>query len=367
MAGPGSAVAVVRATPATVLDDVGRACRLAGMEEALPAGAPVILKDNISWHLPFLGANTTPWQLEGTILALRAAGRGPLVAVHNDTVVTSPRRGLRNLKLQPVYSAHGIEQRFVNEPESVAWVAWRPRNPTPWLDRVYPEGLAVPDLFRGASVVHLPTLKTHIYTTTTGAVKNAFGGLLNTRRHWCHTFIHGVLADLVAIQKELHAGMFAVADATVCGDGPGPRTMRPVEKSLILASADPVALDAVSARLMGFEPRRIGYLRECAERGLGSVDAADIELRGDEVAGGWGFEVGDNLASRAGDLLWFGALRRLQHLCFRTPLVHLFIAASFLYHDCWWWPVHGRPRMARLRRASPWARLLAAYEPRAGA
>jgi len=358
-----SRVAIVRTRPETILEDVARVCRLAGMEEALPAGVPVILKDNISWHLPFLSANTTPWQLEGVVRALRAAGRRELLAVHNDTVVCDPRLGLRNLKLQPVYEAYGIPQYFVNEAESVRWEPWRPRAATPWLDRVYPEGLAFPALFQGRSIVHLPTVKTHIYTTTTGAVKNAFGGLLNTRRHYCHTWIHGVLADLVAVQQELHAGLFAVADGTVCGDGPGPRTMRPVERNLLLAAADCVALDAVAARLMGFDPRRIGYLAECAKRGLGAVAEEDIELLGDEVAGGWGFTVGDNLASRFGDTLWFGALKGLQYLCFRTPLVHAFVAGSSLYHDAWWWRRHGRRRMARLRQESAWGRLFDAWRP----
>ncbi|MFN0249819.1 MAG: LAGLIDADG family homing endonuclease, partial [Kofleriaceae bacterium] len=45
----------------------------------------------------------------------------------------------------------------------------------------------------------------HIYTTTTGAMKNAFGGLLNTKRHYTHSWIHETLVDLLAIQKEIHS------------------------------------------------------------------------------------------------------------------------------------------------------------------
>lgn len=357
-----SRVAIVRARPETALADAARALDLAGAAQALPASAPVILKDNITWHLPFLSANTTPWQLEGAVRWLRTQGR-ELLAVHNDTVVTDPHAGLRNLKLQPIYERHRIPQYFVNDPASVSWEAWRPRAATPWLDRVYPEGLAFPALFRGKSVLHLPTVKTHIYTTTTGSIKNAFGGLLNTKRHYCHTHIHGVLADLLAVQQELHTGIAALMDGTIAGDGPGPRTMRPVEKSVLLASADCVALDATAARLMGFDPRRIDYLRESAERGLGRIEEADIELAGDQVPFGWGFTVGDNLASRFGDLLWFGALQRLQNLFFRTPLVRVFAAGSHVYHDEWWWKRHGRPRMARLERDSAWGRLFANYRP----
>ena len=88
-----SRVAVVRTKPETVLSDVERLCELAGLKDALRPGATTILKDNISWHYPFPGANTTPWQLEGTIRALRAAGLADLVCVQNKTVVTEPEQG----------------------------------------------------------------------------------------------------------------------------------------------------------------------------------------------------------------------------------------------------------------------------------
>ena len=76
----------------TVLGDVERLCELAGMKQALAPGATTILKDNISWHYPFPGANTTPWQLEGTILALQHAG------------LRRPRRASRTRRSSPTPS-----------------------------------------------------------------------------------------------------------------------------------------------------------------------------------------------------------------------------------------------------------------------
>ena len=97
-------------------------------------------------------------------------------------------------------------------------------------------------------------MKTHIFTTTTGAMKNAFGGLLNEHRHWTHPVIHETLVDLLMIQKKIHRGVFAVMDGTFAGDGPGPRCMIPHVKNVLLASADQVAIDAVAAKLMGIDP-----------------------------------------------------------------------------------------------------------------
>ena len=85
-----------------------------------------------------------------------------------------------------------------------------------------PKASSIPDYFFGKNIVHLPTVKCHIYTTTTGAMKNAFGGLLNTKRHYTHSWIHETLVDLLAIQKEIHSGLFAIMDGTTAGNGPGP-------------------------------------------------------------------------------------------------------------------------------------------------
>ena len=99
-------------------------------------------------------------------------------------------------------------------------------------------------------------MKTHVFTTMTGAMKNAFGGLLHRYRHWTHSVIHETLVDLLQIQKEIHSGLFAVMDGTFAGDGPGPRAMRIHNKNVILASADQVAIDAVAAKMMGLDPNR---------------------------------------------------------------------------------------------------------------
>ncbi|MFZ5787936.1 MAG: DUF362 domain-containing protein [Acidobacteriota bacterium] len=358
-----STVAILRTRPETVLADVVRLCELGGAQRHLDPGTETILKDNISWHFAFPGANTTPWQLEGTILALRAAGLNDLVCVQNDTVVTDPKKGERLNGFLGVLERHDVPVRYNCFSWDLQWVRYQPRAEMLALPRVFPHGIHIPEFFIGRNIVHLPTVKCHIYTTTTGAMKNAFGGLLATRRHYTHTWIHETLVDLLAIQKEIHAGLFAVMDGTTAGNGPGPRTMIPVRKDVLLASADQVAIDAVAARLMGFDPLSIRYLALAHERGLGCADPREIELVGQPEIGqeSWGFSVGDNVASRVGDLLWFGPLKRAQRLFFHTPLVYLFVAGSYLYHDYLWHPVFGTRREREFRRASPWGALFERY------
>lgn len=55
-----SVVVVCKTTPEMVLKDIPKIMEMARMKESMDLSATTILKDNISWHFPFLSANTTP-------------------------------------------------------------------------------------------------------------------------------------------------------------------------------------------------------------------------------------------------------------------------------------------------------------------
>ena len=357
-----STVVIRRTTPEKVLGEIPEIMALAGLKESLDLNNTTILKDNISWHKPFLSANTTPWQLEGTIQGLKQAGFDRLIAVHNNTVVTDPFKGGRLNKLEPVYLRHNIREIYNFLPHDINWETYEPKAAMKVLDKIYPKGIKIPGFFRGKNIVHMPTVKCHIYTTTTGSMKNAFGGLLNTRRHYTHSHIHETLVDLLAIQKEIHTGIFTVMDGTFCGSGPGPRTMIPVEKGLMLASADSVAIDAVAAKIMGFDPMNIPYIRLAHEDGLGTGRIDEINIIGEDISDmDFKFSVGDNFASRFGDLFWFSPLKKIQRLLFHTPLVYLFVFGSYVYHDYVWWPLAGKPIMETVMANTAWGRFFKGY------
>jgi uncharacterized protein (DUF362 family) len=357
-----SKVAVIKCKPESILADIERLCDLGGMKEALARGATTILKDNISWHYPFPSANTTPWQMEGTILALQKAGFADIACVQNKTVVTNAFKGEDLNHYLPLFRKYAVPVLYNFKDSDMKWVEYRPKAKMHVLHRIFPDGIQIPDYFFGKNIVHLPTMKCHIYTTTTGAMKNAFGGLLATKRHYTHSWIHRTLVDLLAIQKEIHAGLFAVMDGTTAGNGPGPRTMIPVVKDYMLASADQVAIDAVAAKMMGFDPMALEYIKVAHDDGLGVGDPRDIEIVGDDIRSeSWGFFVGDNLASHAGDLLWFGPLKAIQKVFFHTPLVNVFIFGSEAYHDYYRWPLKDRRTFETWKTETHWGRLFDAY------
>jgi hypothetical protein len=115
--------------------------------------------------------------------------------------------------------------------------------------------------------------------------------------------------------------------------------------------------------MMGFDPLSIGYIRLAHDAGLGIGDPHQIEVVGDTAAAQerWGFRVGDNGASRVGDIVWFGPLKPVQNLFMRTPLVNLFILGSETYHDYYRWPLRDKKVFQSWRRHSPWGRLFTQY------
>jgi uncharacterized protein (DUF362 family) len=359
-------VAVVKTTPETVLGDYQRVMELAGFREALPKDRETILKINISWQTWYPACSTAPWQLEGVIKTLQDAGYQDLIGVHNDTVVVDAYVGERNNKQKYVVDRYGVRNAHIYEPQ-FRWVRYEPKEPFLVLDKVYPEGLYIPELLVGRNIIQLPTVKTHVFTTITGAMKNAFGGLLHRKRHWTHSVIHETLVDLLQIQQDIHPAVFAVMDGTFAGDGPGPRAMRWHEKDILLASADQVAIDAISAKLQGFDPMSIKFIRLAHEKGLGVGDPNQIQVVGYDIdqEPGWGFVQEDTFASKGQKMIYHGWLHPLEGLLLRTPLVPWSYFASNFYHNVYWYPFVGRKRV-QAALDTKWGQLFQEYGAEAG-
>jgi len=366
-----SKVAILRTSPKSVFEDYHRLLNLADYQETIDPTADTALKVNISWHFFFPGSSTTPWQLEGVIRGMNRDGYdlNLIHACHNRTVVIDAYLGERENKQLNVVESHGIRNVHLYEDEE--WIHIRDAvgdlcDDFLCLNEVYKDGFSIPKRFIGENIIHLPTVKTHVFTTTTGAMKNAFGGLLNERRHWTHPVIHETLVDLLMIQKKIHKGVFAVMDGTFAGDGPGPRCMIPYAKNVILASSDQVAIDAVAAKLMGFDPLSIKFIRQANELGLGCGDPSEIEIVGDVEATQeeWGF-VGPfkkmTFASKMQHKIYWGPLKVPIEWSLKTILAPWAYLASVLYHDSFWYPVKAKQMMKEVLK-SEWGRLFRNWE-----
>lgn len=357
-----SKVAVLKTKPNTITEDYSKLMKLAEYEKIISKQDKTILKINLSWSLYYPACSTPPWQLEGILKTLRDDRYRDVVGVENQTVVTHPWKGAYLNKWLPVLKKFDTEFKPLT---NVKWTPYSPKSEMLAMHDIFEE-IIVPEIFIGSNVIHLPTVKTHGHTTTTGSMKNAFGGLIPKKRHHAHIKIHEVLVDLLSIQKEIHKGIFAVMDGTVCGNGAGPRTMIPYRGDIILASDDQVAIDAVAARIMGFDPLKINYIHMAHDMGLGMGDTDQIEIVGMEKSEynkiNFGFEV-----QKSPVIKWDQRIRRgtssikwLHSLLFHSPVFRTFIFASETYHDKLWYPTEGRKNIETFMKTE-WGKLFESY------
>lgn len=366
-----SKVAVLTTRPETVRKDYHTLMNLAGYQEEIAKDADTALKINISWHFFYPASSTTPWQLDGVIHGMLADGYDPALihGCHNRTVVIDAKLGERENKHINVVEGYGLRNVHLYEREE--WIPVREAvgdlaDRFLVLNEVYPDGFSIPKRFIGENILHLPTVKNHIFTTTTGAMKNAFGGLLNEHRHWTHPVIHETLVDLLMIQKKIHRGVFAVMDGTFAGDGPGPRCMRPHVKNVILASKDQVAIDAVAAKMMGYNPMDLKFIRTAHELGLGCGDPMEIEIVGDKEAAEQRWDFTDptkelTFAARMQHEIYWGKLKKVIEWSLKTWMAPWSYLASVVYHDLYWYPQNGNEQVHEALQ-SEWGRLFHNWE-----
>jgi uncharacterized protein (DUF362 family) len=129
-------------------------------------------------------------------------------------------------------------------------------------------------------IISVPKLKTHDQTEMTCAIKKLKGLLTDKAKKAMHQqgLFEGVIDLLSALKPRL-----TVVDAIVCQEGVGPVFGKPVEMNLILAGKDLVAVDATCARLIGYSPREILLTVNAAARGLGTMDAGQIDQVGEPL------------------------------------------------------------------------------------
>jgi uncharacterized protein (DUF362 family) len=356
-------VAILKTSPKTVLKDYEKLLKLLNYKKVFKnKNKKIIIKLNLSWTLYFPACSTQPWQLEGVLKSLQNDGYKNMVAVEDQTVVTHTWKGAYYNKWLPILERYGVEFKPL---PNLNWIEYKPKSELLAFPKLF-EKILVPEIYFGGYVVHLPTVKTHGHSVTTGAIKNAFGGLIPRYRHHAHKYMHDVLVDLVILQKEIFDDMLNVMDGTVAGDGAGPRTMKPRELNLIIASFDPVAIDALAAKMMGFDPVEIPYLKKAHDLGLGIADIDQIEVVGlnkrEVKKMNFHFEVKRSPIIFFDQLLRKGTMRfkRLHNLLFHSPLFKFFILASAVYHDWFWYPTIGKYRIWKFMQTD-WGKLWKKY------
>lgn len=135
-------------------------------------------------------------------------------------------------------------------------------------------------------VINLPKLKTHTVTLYTGAVKNLFGVTPGTRKREVHYRAPGIqeFSQALADVLELVRPGLTIMDGVWGQEGNGPGAGgTPRQYGCLLAGTDPVALDTVVTRAMGYRSGEVLHLAQAGARGLGLCDPDAVTVVGDSA------------------------------------------------------------------------------------
>lgn len=332
-------VAIVRAEPSRegVFRAVSDAMESTNWRDHIVKGEPVSLKPNLGWDKLVPGAISAPWVVDAVVRVLKGHA-SHIYVVESDQVVLRSEDALRTSGIDRVIAEHGLT--YVNMSRGTFH---RMDDPS----RLALKHVMIPEILTRTQLVTLPVLKTHNKTTITGAMKNQWG-CLQSLRHNFHLVLPQALVDLNALTRPV----YAVMDGTVGLEGNGPKSGVSKEVGVVLASADPVGIDATAARIMGFDPSRIKHLTLAARHGIGTIDPpmAPGSLAPEGLSRPF-VPARHNAVSRA-EL----ALRRpgVEYVVFHTPMLGAMTWTTRRYYDVWDVLVGRRQRRAFFR-SSPWA------------
>jgi uncharacterized protein (DUF362 family) len=232
-------------------------------------GSAVAIKINLcDARSPDTGAITHPLFLDAILWYLRERHGGlQIYVVESDATVVLADEFIKWFGFIPILEKWDAQWVNLSKEKTI-------------LTRVkgrYLKEVPVPEVLTRSFLITQPKLKTNILTTITGCLKNQFGCLPMVEKSVYHEHIDDVIVDAnLAMTPN-----FCIVDG-ILGMSQGPAFGTPIKANMILFGNDPVAIDALSARIMGFNPRSIGHVRKAAQSGLGSIQ---YTLRGDKLEG----------------------------------------------------------------------------------
>jgi len=128
-------------------------------------------------------------------------------------------------------------------------------------------------------IISMPVMKTHMSTVVTLGMKTMFGILPERKKSRYHPKLDHIIVDIVSALKP----KLTIIDATTAMEGEGPFKGDLVDLGLIIAGNNVVSTDACAAAIMGFDPTSIDHLKLASEKGLGTINIDEIEIRGVQI------------------------------------------------------------------------------------
>jgi len=321
-----SKVSVVKVKE-SVQEAVREAMEYAQWKEFIPSGAKVALKPNLGWDLFLPGAVTSPWVVEGVIQTIQNYVQ-KIYLIESNQILVNIEKAFRQTRMDRLCQQYNIE--WVNMSKG-HFRKVRLEN-----GLVFKE-VEIPEILFQTELITIPVMKTHDKTVITGAIKNQWG-CLREIRHSYHLVVNEALVDINSIVKP----KFVVLDATVGLEGDAPKSGKPKVVDLILASGDIVALDTISAKIMGFEPEKIESIVNCAKAKLGNCVLDKIEVLGEEIKKiNLHFRPARHNIVSVVELV-FRKSPLLRKIIFDTPILNICCFGAIIWYLIWYYLGKGK-------------------------
>ena len=247
---------------------------IGGIGKYVKKGDRVVIKPNlVSKKKPDEAVTTHPDFLRAVIVMVENAGG--IV-----TIAESPGGPYNAAMLKNTYSACGIDKAVEGTNAKLNF-------DTSFTEVHYPEGKTVKKIpiinpiLDADVIISLPKLKTHAMTSYTGAVKNLYGTIPGTYKAELHFRLDerkafcSMLVDLCECVKPT----LSIMDAVWGMEGNGPTAGQSRHIGLVMASANPHALDKAACTLIDYTASEVDTVREAIERGL----VGDVEIVGEPL------------------------------------------------------------------------------------
>ena len=137
------------------------------------------------------------------------------------------------------------------------------------------------------AVFNLCKLKTHVFMSMTGAVKNNFGVIPGLAKPGYHAKLHDTahFSDMLLDLAAYVSPRISIMDAVVGMEGEGPgATGTPRHVGLLLASLSPLALDVVAGEIIGLRREQNPVLLAAAKRGLAPTRLEEVSVIGADIS-----------------------------------------------------------------------------------
>ena len=245
---------------------------IGGIAKFVKPGDNVFIKPNLTAGMPASSGGTTDVLFAEAVVRLVKEAAPSRVTVGECSGNESRSiESLTNLGYADMCARQGVEMADLDKAEFADY---------PLPGAYHRETVRLPRCVVESDVfISLPALKTHISVGITVTIKNSFGLLTDTGKTAAHrdSAVEEAIADIARVR----APDLTVVDGRIGAEGVagGVDFEHPIKAGIVIASADPVAVDAVAARVMGQNPR-VRHIRLAAEAGVGNDNMDYIILHG---------------------------------------------------------------------------------------